>query len=231
MKNYIGYYRVSTTKQGESGLGLNAQAESVKQFLQNKGKLIQDFVEVESGKNSQRPLLIAAINKCIETNSTLVIAKLDRLSRDANFILTLQKSNVEFVCVDMPDANNLTVGIMALIAQQELERTSKRTIDSLKEINRTILSEGSYISRKGNEITSLGGSYEFSTDDRKKASDKVREMANENVNNKRATAFIKSLVLTGIKNKSEIARQLTENGFMTAKGKTFTSTQVSRLMK
>lgn len=231
MKNYIGYYRVSTEKQGESGLGLNAQAESVNKFLQGKGKLIQDFTEVESGRNSQRPLLQAAINKCIETGSTLVIAKLDRLSRDANFILTLQKSNVEFICVDMPDANNLTVGIMALFAQQEVERTSKRTVDSLKEIKRKISLNGEYIARSGNVITSLGGTYNFSASDRKKASDKLKELASDNFNNKRAEAYIKMMMTSGIKNKSEMARQLNENGFVTSKGKAFTSTQVSRLMK
>lgn len=130
--NFISYLRVSTQQQGRSGLGIEAQRESVASYL-NGGdwELLGEYVEVESGKKSDRPRLEEALDRCKLTGATLVIAKLDRLSRDAHFLLGLQKSGVEFVCADMPDANNFTVGIMALVAQQEREMISKRTKEAL----------------------------------------------------------------------------------------------------
>jgi len=126
--NFISYLRVSTKQQGRSGLGIEAQRETVTQFL-NGGdwKLLGEYVEVESGKKADRPKLQAALDRCKLTGATLVIAKLDRLSRDAHFLLGMQRSGVHFVCADMPDANSLTVGIMALVAQQEREMISQRT--------------------------------------------------------------------------------------------------------
>lgn len=231
MKKFVGYYRVSTSKQGESGLGLAAQTESVKQFITNKGELIKDFTEVESGKNSDRPFLLEAIKICKEKDAILVIAKLDRLSRNAQFILSLQDAGIEFVCVDMPEANHFTVGIMALIAQQELKKTSERTTEALGSIKREIKEKGYYISKAGNKITTLGCNYEFSEEDRKKAKAKAAKKAEENPNNKRAKSFINQLLTSGLNNKTEIARQLNDNGFVTSRGKEFTAMQVSRLIK
>ena len=130
--NFISYLRVSTQKQGRSGLGLEAQKRAVMDYL-NGGDWdsIGEYVEVESGKKGDRKELAQALEHCKLTGATLVIAKLDRLSRDAHFLLGLQKSGVEFVAVDMPDANQLTVGIMALVAQQEREAISKRTKEAL----------------------------------------------------------------------------------------------------
>ncbi len=126
--NFISYLRVSTQQQGRSGLGIEAQRETVTNYL-NGGdwKLLGEYVEVESGKKEDRPRLQAALDRCKLTGATLVIAKLDRLSRDAHFLLGMQKSGVHFVCADMPDANSFTVGIMALVAQQEREMISQRT--------------------------------------------------------------------------------------------------------
>lgn len=231
MKQFVGYYRVSTVKQGESGLGLAAQTENVKRFIENQGSLIQDFTEIESGKNSERPFLMEAIAMCKEKDATLVIAKLDRLSRDAKFILTLQDSGVQFVCVDMPDANHFTVGLFALIAQQEIRKTSERTVEALGSIQKEIEEKGYYTSKAGNIITSLGGSYNFSEKDRERAYEKARERAANNPNNKRASAFIETLTSSGITNKTEISRRLNASGFVTARGKEFTPMQVSRLMK
>lgn len=125
---FVAYYRVSTKRQGESGLGLEAQREAVLQYL-NGGSwiLVEEFTEVESGKRNDRPQLEAALEACRLYGAKLVIAKLDRLSRDAHFLMGLQKAGVEFVAVDMPDANSFTVGIMALVAQQEREAISART--------------------------------------------------------------------------------------------------------
>jgi DNA invertase Pin-like site-specific DNA recombinase len=122
----VGYYRVSTPKQGRSGLGLQAQKAAVKAFI-NGGKLIGEFTEIETGKNNNRPKLAEAIQACRIYGATLVIAKLDRLSRNAHFLLGLKEAGVEFICCDMPNANRLTVGIMAMVAEEERRMISERT--------------------------------------------------------------------------------------------------------
>ncbi len=131
--NFVAYYRVSTEKQGRSGLGLDAQRAAVIGYLNGgEWKMVAEFVEVESGKRSDnRPQLEAAMTAARIRNATLIIAKLDRLSRDAHFLLGLQKSGVDFVAADMPTANKMMVGFMALIAQHEREMISKRTKDAL----------------------------------------------------------------------------------------------------
>ena len=130
--NYILYFRVSTQRQGQSGLGLDAQRKSVSDYLNGKEhNIIDEVTEVESGKKSNRPKLQAAIDLCTATNSTLLVAKIDRLTRDAAFLLNLRDSGVDFVAADMPDANRMTVGIMALIAEQEREAISDRTKKAL----------------------------------------------------------------------------------------------------
>lgn len=125
---YISYLRVSTERQGRSGLGLEAQRQAVVDYL-NGGdwELLQEYTEVESGKHNERAELEKALHHCKVTGSTLIIAKLDRLSRDAHFLLGLQKSGVRFVCADMPQATEFTVGILAVVAQHEREMISQRT--------------------------------------------------------------------------------------------------------
>src|SRR3954466_11564912 len=125
---YVSYLRVSTDRQGRSGLGLEAQRKAVEDFL-NGGRwdLMAEFVEVESGKRDDRPKLTEALGLCRLHNATLVIAKLDRLSRDAAFLLGLQKAGVRFMAADMPEANELVVGIMAVVAQAERKMISTRT--------------------------------------------------------------------------------------------------------
>jgi DNA invertase Pin-like site-specific DNA recombinase len=129
---FVAYYRVSTVKQGRSGLGLEAQREAVRTFL-NGGNwaLLGEHTEVESGKVDNRPELTKALSACHLTGATLVIAKLDRLSRDTHFLLGLEKAGVDFVAADMPTANRLTVRLMAVIAQEEREMIAKRTKDAL----------------------------------------------------------------------------------------------------
>jgi DNA invertase Pin-like site-specific DNA recombinase len=125
---FISYYRVSTDQQGRSGLGLEAQRKAVLDYLDGGSwKLIAEHTEIESGKRSDRPVLAQALKDCKLKRATLVIAKLDRLSRDAHFLLGLEKAGVDFVAVDMPNANRLTVRLMAVIAQEEREMISART--------------------------------------------------------------------------------------------------------
>src|SRR5712671_2581426 len=125
---FVAYYRVSTARQGRSGLGLDAQRQAVADYLNGGTRsLLREFVEVESGKLNTRPELEQALHLCKVTGATLVIAKLDRLSRNAAFLLTLRDSGVQFVAADMPDANALTVGTLALTAQHDREAINRRT--------------------------------------------------------------------------------------------------------
>jgi DNA invertase Pin-like site-specific DNA recombinase len=125
---FVAYYRVSTAKQGTSGLGLEAQEHAVLEYLNGgQWKLIQKFVEVESGRHNDRPELASALALCRIHNATLIIAKLDRLARNVNFISNLMESGVEFVAVDFPQANRLTVHILAAVAEHEAEMVSART--------------------------------------------------------------------------------------------------------
>src|SRR5262250_108087 len=126
---FVAYLRVSTARQGKSGLGLEAQRETVRQFVASQnGKIIApEFIEIESGKRDDRPELDKAIKRCRVTGATLVVAKLDRLSRNAAFLMTLRDSGVQFVAADLPEANTMTVGVMAVVAQHEREAISART--------------------------------------------------------------------------------------------------------
>lgn len=129
---FISYFRVSTNKQGVSGLGLEAQTATVKDYAHRSGgNIIATFQEVESGKRNDRPELLKALALCRQKKAILLIAKLDRLSRNVAFIANLMESRVEFVACDMPEANKLTLHIMAAMAQHEREATSKRTKEAL----------------------------------------------------------------------------------------------------
>ena len=129
---FVSYLRASPAKQGHSGLDLEAQRQAVADSLNGGSwQLVTEVVETESGKRSDRPKLTEALRLCRLHNATLVIAKLDRLSRDAHFLLGLEKAGVEFVAADMPSANRLTVGIMAMVAEEERRMISRRTKDAL----------------------------------------------------------------------------------------------------
>lgn len=125
---WVAYLRVSTAQQGQSGLGIEAQRAAVQAFL-NGGcwTLLGEYVEVESGKRNDRPKLAEALHACRLTGATLLIAKLDRLSRDAHFLIGLQRAGVSFRACDMPEADGFVVGIMAMVAQREREMISART--------------------------------------------------------------------------------------------------------
>lgn len=133
---YVAYYRVSTARQGMSGLGLEAQRESVCRFLAGVGgQLLQEFTEIETGRGAnalaKRPKLKAALDACRAAGAVLVIAKLDRLSRNVRFIAELMESRVRFLACDLPEASELTLHVMAAFAQHEAKRISERTREAL----------------------------------------------------------------------------------------------------
>lgn len=212
---YITYYRVSTQKQGQSGLGLEAQAAAVASFTGNCNDcIIGSYTDIESGKHNSRPELLKAIAQAKQTGAKLLIAKLDRLSRNAAFILTLKDSGVDFVCADMPEANALTIGIMAIIAQQEREMISKRTKEALK-----AKKERSGEWRKGR----------ITAETHAKGQQAIKEKAAKNENTMRARNYAKALKAQGL-TLQEIADRLNNEGHKTATGKAYHRTTVNRLL-
>jgi DNA invertase Pin-like site-specific DNA recombinase len=133
---FVTYYRVSTVRQGLSGLGLDAQRQTVTQYLSGSTRtVLNEFVEIETGKGAnaldRRPQLRAALELCKKSSATLLIAKLDRLARNVYFVSGLMESKVKFVACDLPEANQLTIHIMAAFAEHEARRISERTRDAL----------------------------------------------------------------------------------------------------
>ena len=155
----VTYLRVSTARQGKSGLGLEAQQKSVADYLStSQWNLIDEFVEVESGKKNDRPKLSEALALCKASGATLLVAKLDRLARDANFLLSLKDAGVDVICADMPEANRLTIGIMALVAEQERHAISHRTKAALEAakargVQLGAYRDGVYVGGKGSRET------------------------------------------------------------------------------
>lgn len=219
---YTAYYRVSTRQQGNSGLGLEAQKTAVSNFIKSRGatEVPPPFIEVESGKNNNRPKLKQAIKHCKQNGTTLLIAKLDRLSRNASFILNLkdelQQANVEFIACDMPQANTLTLGIMAVMAQHEAEIISERTKAGLAEAK-----------RRGVE---LGNPENLTDEAREKAHASISRKARTDQSVRHAFHFIKPLRDRGL-SYGKIADQLNSEGYKTRTGKDFHAIQVQRIYK
>ena len=127
MADFVAYYRVSTDRQGASGLGLDAQRQAVACQV-NGGQLVAEFTEIESGRrHTNRPQLLAALEECRKRRATLLIARLDRLARNVAFIANLMESGADFIACDMPQANRLTIHILAAVAEHEREMISQRT--------------------------------------------------------------------------------------------------------
>jgi DNA invertase Pin-like site-specific DNA recombinase len=230
-KKFVAYYRVSTDKQGVRGLGMEAQASCVEAFVaSHDGKILASFKEVESGKRNDRPELDKALARSRALGATLLIAKLDRLSRDALFLLTLQKANVDFVCCDMPDANNFTVGIMALMAQHEREAISTRTRDALAVVKQRVTIHGQ---QKHPEVKRLGnpnGARALQRDPSKLKLGYKRAVA---ANQSRAVArandlapILAELRAEGIVSANAQAKALNERQYLTPRGGRWTARSV-----
>ena len=215
---YVAYLRQSTMKQAISGLGVEAQREIIEKFLGDK-KPIAEFVETESGKRTDRPKLAEALELCRKTKSTLIVAKLDRLSRNVAFTSKLLESDVEIKFCDFPEANRLVLHIIASIAEYECGLISQRTKQSLKAKK----ARGVRLGKPENLMNNLDRALENS----KRA---ISKKAKDNPNNKRAVAMLKVLVEQDL-SLSEMARRLNEEGFVTSQGKQFTAWQVSVLLK
>ena len=128
---FVPYYRVSTDRQGRSGLGLDAQRTAAHAYMSGRGPIIAEFTEIESGRKNNRPELAKALVECRKRKAVLIIARLDRLARNVAFIANLMDSGVEFVACDMPEANRLTLHILAAVAEHERELISQRTKEAL----------------------------------------------------------------------------------------------------
>jgi DNA invertase Pin-like site-specific DNA recombinase len=217
---FVSYLRVSTQRQGKSGLGLEAQREAVAVYLNGgRWKLIQEIVEVESGKRSDRPELARALSLCRIHGAKLLVAKLDRLARNVAFISTLMEAGVDFEAVDLPQANRLTVHIMAAMAEHEASAISARTKAALAAAKARGTKLGGYrwdiqsVASKGNA-----------------ASVKVRSRRADKLAND-LKDVIDAIRAEGSISLRQIAAALNQRRMPTARGGEWSAVQVQRVLK
>jgi len=211
---FIAYFRVSTDKQGRSGLGLQAQRKAVLDYLDGgRWSLVDEFVEIESGKHNERPQLTAALAACRKHKAKLVIAKLDRLSRNLAFIAALMESGVEFVAVDNPHATKLTVHILAAVAEHEREMISERT----KAAPRGAKARGT---RLGNPELAKAA---------KRGTAAVKANARQFA--AKLLPIIEEIEQAGITSHNAIAAKLNERNVRTARGGKWTHVQVGAVLR
>ena len=217
---YIAYLRVSTQKQGYSGLGLEAQKEIIQNHLRDVAP-IAEYIEVESGRKTdkERPQLRAALEHCRKEGATLIVAKLDRLARNVSFLSSLLENEVEIVFCDFPQANKMVLHILAAISQYEAELIATRTKQALaaKKARGTKLGNPEHLLNKHREAVANSNRTN-------------REKARINPNNKRAVAFLKVLV-TQEYTYNQMAETLNREGFVTSQGFQFTPSTVYKLIK
>ena len=210
---YIAYYRVSTDRQGRSGLGLEAQQQAVHGFLQGRGELVASFTEVESGKRNDRPEIAAALAACRKHKAVLVIAKLDRLARNVHFISGLMESGVEFVAVDMPEASRLTIHILAAVAEHERVMISQRTKAALQAAKARGTKLGSPTPKKGAAVRS------------RVLQEKAKRFADS------VLPIIKELQAQGVTSYKGIARALNARGVSTSNNRRWHGTTVRNIIE
>ena len=217
---FVAYLRVSTQRQGYSGLGLEAQREIIHNYLREK-KPIFEYVEVESGRKTDkgRPKLKEALSQCRTHGAKLIVAKLDRLARNVSFLSALLESDVEIIFCDFPQANKMVLHILASISQYEAELISTRTKQALaaKKARGCKLGNPEHLLDKHTEAIANSNAT-----NRKKAAN--------NPNNKRAVAMLKVLAAQGM-TLTEMTDKLNNEGFVTSKGYQFRPSQVFVLLK
>lgn len=216
-KQYVIYYRVSTKKQGESGLGLDAQRAYVEHFYSEK-PILAEFTDVRSGKTiTKRPELQKALTLCKETGAILVVAKIDRLSRDTEQALSIYRElNGKLESCDIPNLDKFTLTLFMAIADRERELIGIRTKQALDQKRAKV---GEWRKAGPNEKKRLAGLL---------GSEMAKEQAYENENSRRASALIQTLRSNG-RTLVQIAEELNRAGFKTPRGKSFQATQVQRL--
>ncbi len=216
--SYVAYLRQSTTKQERSGLGIEAQRDIINSFIK-EGVILAEYVETESGRKSDRPKLQEALALCRKTNSILIVAKLDRLSRNVAFTSKLLESDVEIIFCDFPQANRLILHIISSIAEYEANLISQRTRQSLKaKKERGVkLGKSENLMNKHNEAVA-------------RSNQTNRIKAKNNANNMRAVALLRSMIKEGL-TISQMTKQLNEQGFVSSKGCKFQIVQVQRLIQ
>lgn len=215
---YVAYLRVSTHKQGLSGLGLEAQREIIRNHLHDTNP-IAEFVEVESGRKSERPKLKEALTLCRKEDATLIVAKLDRLARSVSFLSGLLESDVEIVFCDFPQANKMVLHIISAISQYEAELIAARTKASLQ--------------AKKSRGFRLGNPEHLLNKHRQAIQNSIntcKAKADSNPNNKRVVAMLRTLVKENHSYK-EMAEILNNEGFVSSKGCAFTKSTVYKLIK
>ena len=224
-EKFISYRRVSTDKQGESGLGLDAQQAAVNAYVASRpdSRLIADFIEIESGGRDDRPQLAAAMDRARLAGATLVIAKLDRLSRDAAFLLGLAKSGVRFVAADMPHADALTVGILAVVAENERRLISERTKAALQAAKARGVKLGGVRHRKSDGVA-------VTLDAEAMAAGRAARSARASNRASDVRPIIADIQATGANSLRGIAAGLNARGIPTARGGQWTAVQVQRVM-
>ena len=220
IQRYVCYYRVSTKEQAEGGYGLQAQRETVERYLNSNGdEIVAEYTEVESGGNNDRPELAKALRDCRLKRAKLIVSKLDRLSRDLHFITTLQKAGVPFVIAEMPEANELTISLLAALAQHERRLISQRTKDALA----VVKAKGVQL---GNPEILKGRQYNTDTTAARKArTTKANAFAQD------LKPVIEELQAEDITSLKAIAKALNEQGFYTSTGKQWRPTSVRRLLE
>lgn len=205
---FVAYYRVSTAQQGKSGLGLEAQQAAVRAYLNGGNwQLSGEFTEVESGKRKNRPQLAAALALCKKQKATLVIAKLDRLARNLHFISGLMEAHINFVAVDMPTANRLTVHILAAVAEEEARVISARTkaaLASAKERGIVLGAHGAILGAQNHQDAS------------RRAED--------------LKSIVTELQSAGFNTVRSLAQELNRRGIKTAQNRLWHKTSVHRLL-
>lgn len=217
MSRFVVYYRVSTERQGRSGLGLEAQQTAVRAFLdQRGGKVIESFTEVESGRRDDRPKLKEAMDMARAYGAVLLVAKIDRLARDAAFLLSLKDAGIDFVAADMPEANRLTVGILALVAEDEARAISSRTKAALAARK-----------ARGHKLGNQGSLKVGDADTAAVASRAATAKAAEHA--ARVMPIIARLKTDGLSLQA-IARRLNDDGIPSARAGTWTATSVRNLL-